>query len=147
MPWLPARRSLHESQRGAAAVEFALVLFPLLMLLVGIVEFGRVYSEKLRMEHSVREAARVIALEYDDPGMNSVLLTAKAEVILTDLLSVDALADLSAHNIVLCTTDVSSPPDAIVEIHQSMELAIPMPSGGPFGPVSVAAKAQMRCEG
>lgn len=48
-------------------VEFALVL-PLLVLLVfGIIEFGRAYNAKVSLTGAVREGARVHALADGDP--------------------------------------------------------------------------------
>jgi Flp pilus assembly protein TadG len=50
------------SERGAAAVEFALVLPILIMLLFGIIEFGRGYHAKVELTGAVREGARELAL-------------------------------------------------------------------------------------
>ena len=47
-------RGAEGNERGAAAVELALLLFPLLMLMLGIVEFGRVYSFQLRLQQAAR---------------------------------------------------------------------------------------------
>jgi Flp pilus assembly protein TadG len=53
------------SERGAAAVEFALVM-PLLFLLVfGIIEFGFIFNKELSVTHSAREGVRVYALNGD----------------------------------------------------------------------------------
>jgi Flp pilus assembly protein TadG len=50
------------SERGAAAVEFALVM-PLLFLLVfGIIEFGFIFNKELSVTHAAREGVRVYAL-------------------------------------------------------------------------------------
>lgn len=52
-------------QRGAVAVEFALV-FPLLILvLFGIVEYGAVYNAQLQLSGAAREAAREMAVTGD----------------------------------------------------------------------------------
>lgn len=50
------------SERGAAAVEFALVLPMLLAILLGIIEFGRAYNAQVSLTHSAREAARSFAI-------------------------------------------------------------------------------------
>ena len=52
-------------ERGAAAVEFALVCPLLLMLLIGMVEFGRGYSAKISITAAAREGARAVALGDD----------------------------------------------------------------------------------
>jgi len=54
------------ADRGAAAVEFALVCVLLVMLLVGIVEFGRAYSAQLAVTHAAREGARAAAVGHFD---------------------------------------------------------------------------------
>ena len=46
------------SERGAAAVEFALVVPVLLLLLLGIIEFGRAYNTQISLTHAARETAR-----------------------------------------------------------------------------------------
>lgn len=48
--------------RGAAAVEFALVLPILLLLVFAIIDFGRAYNARITLSHSAREAVRVWAL-------------------------------------------------------------------------------------
>ncbi|WP_162259795.1 TadE/TadG family type IV pilus assembly protein [Nocardioides sp. Soil777] len=40
------------------AVEFALVLFPLLMILGGLVNFGFAFAQQLSLDNAVRQAAR-----------------------------------------------------------------------------------------
>ncbi|OMH34547.1 pilus assembly protein TadE [Tersicoccus sp. Bi-70] len=53
------------SERGAAAVEFALVVPVLLLLLLGIIEFGRAYNTQIELSGAAREAARVMAVRND----------------------------------------------------------------------------------
>ena len=48
---------------GAAAVEFALVLPVLLLLLFGIIDFGRLYFTQITLTDAAREGVRVLALE------------------------------------------------------------------------------------
>lgn len=51
-----------ESDRGAAAVEFALVLPLLLLIVFGIIDFGRAYNMQISLSQGAREGVRVLAL-------------------------------------------------------------------------------------
>ena len=59
------RRGTTDSERGAAAVEFAIILPVLVMLVFGIVEFGFVFNRWLSMTHAAREGVRVYSLTGD----------------------------------------------------------------------------------
>ncbi len=52
-----------DGHRGQSLVEFALVLPMLLVLLLGIADFGRVFSAGIILEASARNAAEIVALE------------------------------------------------------------------------------------
>ncbi len=47
---------------GQAVVEFALILPILMLILLGVVEFGRFYNASLMVNHASREGARISAL-------------------------------------------------------------------------------------
>jgi len=50
------------SERGAVAVEFALLAPVLVMLLLGIMEFGRAYNAQVTISSAAREGVRVMAI-------------------------------------------------------------------------------------
>ena len=50
------------SERGAVAVEFALLAPVLVMLLLGIMEFGRAYNVQASLTNAAREGVRVMAI-------------------------------------------------------------------------------------
>lgn len=52
------------SPRGQTLVEFALVLPLLLVILLGVVDFGRVFTAGITMEAAARNAAEAAAQEY-----------------------------------------------------------------------------------
>ncbi|MGJ7919181.1 TadE/TadG family type IV pilus assembly protein [Neobacillus sp. LXY-4] len=54
------------SEKGQSLVEFALVLPVLLLLLFGIVDFGRIFHAYLTIDQAGREAARVASIGNDD---------------------------------------------------------------------------------
>ena len=56
------RRPPTTCDAGAAAVEMALVLPILMLLICGIIDFGRAYNTQLTLTHAAREGARVWAL-------------------------------------------------------------------------------------
>lgn len=49
-------------ERGAVAVEFALLAPVLVMLLLGIMEFGRAYNVQISLSSAAREGVRVMAI-------------------------------------------------------------------------------------
>ncbi|MBR0575255.1 pilus assembly protein [Proteiniclasticum sp. BAD-10] len=55
-------RKLKKSERGQAVIEFVLVLPILLMLILGVLEFGWLYSAKIVATSAVREGARTRAV-------------------------------------------------------------------------------------
>jgi len=60
------------NERGAAAVEFALIVSLLLVIIFAIVGFGSVYSELEVMESAAREGARAAAVRTPDQIVASV---------------------------------------------------------------------------
>lgn len=61
------RRPRGTGERGAAVVEFALVVPVLLALVLGIVEFGHIYNAQLVITNAAREAARTMAVTGEAP--------------------------------------------------------------------------------
>jgi Flp pilus assembly protein TadG len=59
VPGGPASRGArHRGEGGQSLVEFSLILAPLLFLLLGIIQFGFVFSAYITVSTSAREAAR-----------------------------------------------------------------------------------------
>lgn len=59
-----------QKQRGAVAVEMALILPVLLLLVIGIMEFGRALNVQVSLTQAAREGARYAAIHYKDPGLD-----------------------------------------------------------------------------
>lgn len=55
-------RACLKGQEGASAVEFALIVPVLLLLIFGIIEFGLMYHDYLAITHAAREGARKAAV-------------------------------------------------------------------------------------
>jgi Flp pilus assembly protein TadG len=79
----PGRRG---RDRGAAAVEFALVMPVLFMLLMGIIDYGLWFNDSLSVRQGVREAARqavvLVPLGGTDPNTGAAcgITTSMADV-------------------------------------------------------------------
>ena len=59
------------SESGAAAVEFALVVPILLLLLIGTFEFGRVYNAQIELTGAARQGVRVMAIQNSQAAAKS----------------------------------------------------------------------------
>ncbi len=62
-PPRPRRRRSTLAARGQSLVEFSLVLPILMVLLLGVVDFGRVFAAGITMEAAARNGAEAVALE------------------------------------------------------------------------------------
>ncbi|WP_434993339.1 TadE family protein [Arthrobacter sp. Ld5] len=65
-----------KKENGAAAVEMALVLPILILLLFGIMEFGRAFNTQVTLTNAARESVRVIAISKDEPRSKSSAVNA-----------------------------------------------------------------------
>jgi hypothetical protein len=78
-PWRGSR------DQGVAAVEFALVMPVLFMLLMGIVNYGLWFNDSLSLREGVRESAReavvgTLAAGCSGPGMAAVACGTRAQI-------------------------------------------------------------------
>jgi Flp pilus assembly protein TadG len=72
--FLHRRRAGNED--GAALVEFAIVLSLLVILVFGIIEFGRAYNTQVTLTHATREGVRVLAITQDADAAKSATVNA-----------------------------------------------------------------------
>jgi Flp pilus assembly protein TadG len=135
------RRGGANSDRGAAAVEFALLL-PLLVLLVfGMIDFGRAINAQITITQAAREGARALALgqatyqtRADQAGIG-LGLTAANVTELPDSQSVTGCPPNAGQ-----TGD-----DAVVQVTYTFTFITPV--GSLFGPtMTLTAEGQMPCE-
>lgn len=57
-----------DREKGASAVEFALVLPLLLTLVFGIMETGWLFAQQVEVRNAAREGARMAVVDYPNPG-------------------------------------------------------------------------------
>lgn len=67
-----------EEDGGAVLVEFALLLPLLLLIIVGIIEFGRAFNSQIELTGAAREAARTMAVTSDQTLARNNAISAAA---------------------------------------------------------------------
>ena len=75
---------MQTNERGAAAVEFALVLPLLVLLVAGIADFGRAYYLQTTLSAAAREGVRTMALKNDAGAARTTAKAAAGTLTLTD---------------------------------------------------------------
>ncbi len=106
-------------QRGAALVEFAFVGPVLMVLLFGVIEFSWVFNQFLDVRHGSREAARLVAVNYQ-PG-TAVGDTQTTNIITAICGRIDSPEDARVH-ITLGTAGADDPGDlATVRVERDVE--------------------------
>lgn len=94
-------RDSKPTDRGAALVEFALLMPLLLLLVLGIVDFGWALAQNLDVRHGARETSRLIAVDNYDltTACDRMDLSTGATITLSrsgDLVGDDATANVTA---------------------------------------------------
>ncbi|SDD87667.1 TadE/TadG family type IV pilus assembly protein [Auraticoccus monumenti] len=124
-----------DRERGAAAVEFALVVPLLLLLVVGIAEFGRAYNAQTTLSGAAREGVRVMALHDDAAAARTATQAAASPLVLSS--SQISVSPTS------CASSSATDSTATVRITYPLDFV-----GGFFGAsVTLTGKAVMRCNG
>jgi Flp pilus assembly protein TadG len=117
--------------RGAAAVEM-LIIFPILLVLtIGIIEFGFVFNAQISLSQAAREGVRVGAIGDDLTSGNMV---ARFEEAYT------GLGEPTANATPCQVGDTAG--DAVLEA--TLPFTAPISE---FGPFDLSARAVMRCGG
>jgi Flp pilus assembly protein TadG len=73
-------RNRLRGERGAAAVEFAFILPLLIVLVLGIAEFGRAFQVQGTLSAAAREGVRVMALQNNQPAAKAAVRSASTSL-------------------------------------------------------------------
>jgi len=83
------------SDRGAAALEFAILLPVLLLIVYGLIEGARVYQARLAISYAAREGARVLAVGTHDTAAARATALSRAYPLSPASLTVGTAVDLA----------------------------------------------------
>ena len=73
-------RDRMRSERGATAVEFAMIMPLLIALVIGIAEFGRAFQVQGTLSAAAREGVRLMALQNDPAAARTAVRNAAASL-------------------------------------------------------------------
>ena len=69
-PAAPGRPDRSTAQSGQSLVEFALVMMPLFIILLGIIQFGFIFNAYVTITNATREGARLGTVYVYQPGLS-----------------------------------------------------------------------------
>jgi Flp pilus assembly protein TadG len=128
------------NDRGAAAVEFALLLPVLLLLLFGLIDFGRALNAQITITQAAREGARLEAL-------NQPNVVTKTEAAAT------GLSGVTATIVTACPVGSGAGIDAQVQVTYPFTFVTPIGAiaaffggSGAGAPITLTAEGVMPCE-
>jgi Flp pilus assembly protein TadG len=122
---------LMKSEKGQSLVEFALTLPVLILLLFGIVDFGRIFHAYLTIDHAGREAARAASIGKDAATITSIAVNQGSSI------------GLKTKHVNVSTG--SSGTNATITIHYPITFLTPM-IGKIVGPLTLNDTTVMRVE-
>ncbi|MBP2626276.1 MAG: TadE family protein [Firmicutes bacterium] len=103
-----------KNNRGQALVEFALMLPVLLLLVVGVMEFGLIINQYMVLAEAAREGARSAALGDSDTAITTVVKTAASQIDITQLtITISPTTRIRGSRV---TVTVAKPAQAITQL-------------------------------
>jgi Flp pilus assembly protein TadG len=130
------------SDRGTAAVEFVLVLPVLLLIVFGIIDFGRALNAQISLTGAAREGVRLAALGYPDAAIQARVAAAAP-----------FLSDVTTTVVASCPPGAGPAADAQVDVSYQFSFITPIGAiAGFFGgsglgaPIALTAQGVMPCE-
>jgi len=109
------RHRIIKSEKGASAVEFALILPILIILVFGIVEFGIAFNNYITITHAAREGARIAAVDLNNTDLKNIIIERAFPV------------QINEDDIVISTPEGTNIGDPVeVEITYNISITIPL---------------------
>lgn len=131
------RNRLHD-EHGASAVEFAMIVPLLLVLVIGIAEFGHAFQVQGTLSAAAREGARVMALQNDPAAARKAVRDASP-----------TLDPVVANTQITVTPRTGCPTASTTTQNVRVTVAYPMPFLTDFfgASIDLTGTGVMRCNG
>lgn len=130
------------NDRGAVAVEMALLLPVLVLLLLGIMEFGRAYNAQVTLTNAAREGVRVMAIKNVENDARTAATSAMS--------TLDPTATNPTFAFTFATFPATSPSPTACAADRQVTMTISYTLDtltGIAGPFSMTGKGVMQCGG
>ncbi|SFO26646.1 TadE-like protein [Geodermatophilus obscurus] len=126
-----------QDQRGAAAVEFAFIVPLLVLLVLGIAEFGHAFQVQGTLSAAAREGARVMALQNDPAAARAAVRDAAPTL------------DPAVTNAQITVTPAACPTTDATASNVRVTVEYPMPFLTDFfgAGITLTGTGVMRCNG
>ena len=126
-----------ERERGASVVEFALILPLLIVLVLGIIEFGHAFQVQGTLSAAAREGARVMALQSDPAAARAAVRDAAPTL------------DPAITNAQITISPAACPATTTTTANVRVTISYPMPLLTRFfgADVDLTGTGVMRCNG
>lgn len=138
----PPASSRKAQDRGSVAVEFALVLPALLLILFGIIDFGRALNAQISLTGAAREGARLVALGYPNAAVQARVVAAAP-----------SLSGVTVTVAASCPPGAGPTANAQVDVSYSFSFITPIGAvfnyvggSGLGAPIVLTARGVMPCE-
>lgn len=138
----PPSRGRTARDRGSVAVEFALVVPVLLLIVFGLIDFGRALNAQISLTGAAREGARLAALGYPDAAIQARVAAAAP-----------SLSGVTTTVVASCPPGAGPAADAQVDVSYAFSFITPIGAvvsylgGSGFGgPMVLTAQGVMPCE-
>lgn len=135
-----------KSERGAVAVEFAIILPVFLLVVLGIVEFGRAFNIQVSLSEAARESARYAAVHCTEAGYDEDEALAAA-VSAAPTVPLNAATDVEIQYTGDGTCAAGNNVEVTVTYNTSYLTGLPGLIPGLPEDVDITSKGVMRCGG